>query len=251
MPGSAELTAARHMDWLALGALLAYTAWVWGGLRPSFHRAGVGWRRRSWRRWRWKARRGFPRRAARPVFYLGLAFLAFLAIQWFNAGREQYFDIVYRRWTFTDPPFARLAFCLFPPGSRADAAWFFPAWTIAVAIRSRLLARRALRGLLAFVAGSAALLAAFGLAQYASGTRAIYWRQPLDGHFFASFGYGNHAGPFFVLAESVALGLLFREILDSRRGHADTPTAMRLRHPWRVAGWCWSQRSAGRRQHGL
>jgi len=238
MPGSGGTVRPRGIwTWLALGALLAYTAWVWGGLRPSFHRAGVGLAAAVLAALALEGRAAVFRVVLRdPVFYLGLAFLAFLAIQWFNAGREQYFDIVYRRWTFTDPPLPGWPFAFSRPEAAQMLAWFFPAWTIAVAIRSRLLARRALRGLLAFVAGSAALLAAFGLAQYASGTRAIYWRQPLDGHFFASFGYGNHAGPFFVLAESVALGLLFREILDSRRGHADTPSAMRLRHPWRVAG---------------
>ena len=222
---------------LALGALLAYTTWVWGGLRPSIHRGGVGLAVAVLVALALEGRAAIFRAVSRdPVFYLGLAFLGYLALQWFNAGRAQYFDIGYRRWTYTDPPFPGWPFAFSRSEAAQMLAWFFPAWTIAVAIRSRLLARRTLRGLLAFVAGSAALLAAFGLAQYASGTRAIYGRQPLDGHFFASFGYGNHAGPFFVLAESVALGLLFREILDIRRSHADTPSAMRVRHPWRVAG---------------
>lgn len=222
---------------LALGALLAYTTWVWGGLRPSFHRGGVGLAAVLLLALALEGRGAVFRVVVRdPVFYLGLAFLGYLALQWFNAGREQYFDIGYRHWTYTDPPLPGWPFAFSRPEAAQMLTWFFPAWTIAIAIRARLLARRALRGLLAFVAGSAALLALFGLAQHASGTRAIYWGQPLDGHFFASFGYGNHAGPFFVLAESIALGLLFREILDVRRSHADTPSAMQLRHPWRVAG---------------
>ena len=221
---------------LVLGALLVYTTWVWGGLRPTFHRGGVGLALLLLLALAWEGRAAVFRAAWRdPVFYLGLAFLGYLAFQWFNAGREQYFDIGYRRWTYTDPPLPGWPFAFSRPEAAQMLAWFFPAWAIAVAIRSRLLDRRALRGLLAFVAGSAALLAAFGLAQYASGTRAIYWWQPLNGHFFASFGYANHAGPYFVLAESVALGLLFREILDVHRAHADAPSAMRLRHPWRVA----------------
>ena len=236
-PGSGGAVRPRGV-WtlLALGALLAYTTWVWGGLRPSFHRGSVGLAAVLLIAMALEGRAAVLRAVARdPVFYLGLAFLGYLAIQWFNAGREQYFDIGYRRWTYTDPPWPGWPFAFSRPEAAQMLAWFFPAWAIAVAIRSRLLARRALRGLLAFVAGSAALLAVFGLAQFASGTRAIYWRQPLNGHFFASFGYANHAGPYFVLAESVALGLLFREILDVRRSHADTPSAMRLRHPWRVA----------------
>ena len=222
---------------LALGALLAYTTWAWGGLRPSFHRVGVALAAGVLVALAAEGRPAGMRAVLRdPVFYLGLAFLGYLAIQWFNSGREQYFDVGYRRWTYSDPPFPGWPSSFSRPEAAQMLAWFFPAWTIAIAIRSRLLARRALRGLLTFAVGSAAWLVAFGLAQYASGARAIYWRQPLEGHFFASFGYGNHAGPFFVLAESVALGLLFREIFDARRTHADTPSAMRLRHPWRVAG---------------
>lgn len=222
---------------LSLGFLLVYTTWVWAGLRPSYHRVGVGAAGVLLVAVALEGRGPAARVVLRdPVFYLGLAFLGFLAIQWFNAGREQYFDVGYRRWTYTDPPW---------PGwpsafNRAEAAqmlgWFFPAWAIAVAIRSRLLERRTLRGLTAFVVGSAGALAAYGLAQFASGTGALYWRQPLGGHFFASFGYGNHAGPYFVLAGSLGLGLLFREIFDLRREHADSPSAMRVRHPWRVAG---------------
>ena len=86
-----------------------------------------------------------------------------------------------------------------------------------------------------FVACNAGALAVFGLVQFVSGTREIYWVQPLSGHFFASFAYGNHAGPYFVLVGGVALGLLFRELFDVRIAPADSTSAMRLRHPWRVA----------------
>lgn len=221
---------------IMLGFLLVYTTWAWAGLRPSFHEAGVaasgillvglaiGGRSAAWR----VLRRD-------PVFFLGLAFLGYLVLQWINAGRTQYFDVGYQRWAYTDPPW---------PGwpsafSRADAAqmlaWFFPAWTIAVAIRLRVLDRHALRRLLMFVACNAGLLAVFGLVQYASGTKAIYWIQPLGGHFFASFAYGNHAGPYFVLVGGLAAGLLYREVFDTRSSHADSPSVLRLRHPWRVA----------------
>jgi hypothetical protein len=228
----------RRVLWtlLALGFLLTYTTWVWAGLRPSFHRVGVGAAGILLIAVALEGRAPAVRAVLRdPVFYLGLAFLGYLAIQWHNAGRVQYFDVGYQRWMYTDPPWPRWPSAF----ARAEAAqmltWFFPAWAIAIAIRSPLLDRRALRGLLTFVVGSAALLAAFGLVQFASGTRAIYWRQPLDGHFFASFGYGNHAGPYFVLAGSIGLGLLFREIFDVRRQPADQPSVLQLRHPGRVA----------------
>ena len=228
----------RRAVWtlLALGFLLAYTTWVWAGLRPSFHRVGVGAAGFALIALVLEGRAAVVRAVLRDaVFYLGLAFLGYLAIQWFNAGREQYFDVGYQRWMYTDPPWRGWPSAF----ARAEAAqmlgWFFPAWAIAVAIRSRLLDRHALRRLLTFVACNAGALAVFGLVQFVSGTREIYWVQPLSGHFFASFAYGNHAGPYFVLVGGVALGLLFRELFDVRIAPADSTSAMRLRHPWRVA----------------
>lgn len=236
MVGSHSLRSTAVWTWRLLAFLLIYTTWAWAGLRPSFHWVGVGaagillvamfleGRGSAW-----------PAVRRDPVFFLGLAFLGYLAIQWANAGRTQYFDVGYQRWTYTDPPWRGWPSAF----ARADAAqmlaWFFPAWMIAVTIRSRVLDRHALRRLLTFAACNAGLLAVFGLVQFASGTPAIYWIQPLDGHFFASFAYGNHAGPFFVLAGGLAAGLLFREIFDVRRPSSDGPAALSFRHPWRVA----------------
>ena len=216
--------------------LLAYTTWAWAGLRPSFHWVAVAvaglllagffaqGRGEAWR----VARRD-------PVLYLGLAFLLFLAAQWANAGRARYFDVGHQRWMYMPPrwPGWPSAF------AKADAlqmlTWFFPAWAIAVVIRSRKLDRRALRRLMTFVACNAGLLAIFGLLQLAHGGGAIYWVQPLKSHFFASFAYGNHAGPFFVLAGAVAAGLLYREVFDVRCSSPERPSVSRLCHPWRVA----------------
>jgi hypothetical protein len=219
-----------------LAGVLVYTTWAWGGLRPSFHWGGVvlsglllvaalmagnltgkhGWGRD-------------------PVFVLGLCFLAFLGLQWANAGRQLYFNVGHQQWMYTPPrwPGWPSAF------SRTDAlqmvTWYFPAWVVALVLRGRLMSRRDMRRFLIFLAYNAGVLAAFGLVQFASGTRSIYWVYPLHNHFFASFAYGNHAAPFFVLMGALAAGLLFADVLDARlyqNGHAST----RLRHPWRVVG---------------
>lgn len=214
--------------------LLVYTTWVWAGLRPSFHWVAVvaaagmlvvaiGWV-------------GAWRAVLRdPVFFLGLGFLVFLAIQWANAGRVQYFDVGHQRWTYTPPRWPEWPSAFAREDARQMLAWFFPAWIIALVLRARLMNRRSLRGMFTLMASSIALLAIFGVIQLASGTRSIYWIQPLQGHFFASFAYGNHAAPFFVLASSLAAGLLFRELFESRPAPADTPSALRVQHPWRVA----------------
>jgi O-antigen ligase len=170
-----------------------------------------------------------------PVFFLGLAFLVFLALQWANAGRVQYFDVGYQRWMYTSPPWPGWPSAYSRPDALQMLTWFFPAWVIVLVFRSRRLGRREWWGLLMLTACNAALLALFGVVQFASGTRSIYWIQPLKGHFFATFAYGNHAAPYFVLASALAAGLLFREVFDLRHSHADTPSSFRLLHPVRVA----------------
>jgi hypothetical protein len=219
-----------------LALLLAYTAWAWAGLRPSFHLAGVGMAGLLLAGLMAGAPRGAWRDLLRdPVWWLGLLFLGFLGLQWANAGRSQYFDVGHQRWTYTPPPW---------PGwpsafARADAlemlTWFFPAWVVALAIRLRIRDPRQARGLLMFMACHAGLLAIFGLVQFASGTRSIYWAQPLKGVFFASFAYANHVAPFFVLSGAVAVGLLYRELFDVRRARSSRFVPVRFRHPWRVA----------------
>lgn len=213
-----------------LGFLLAYTAWAWAGLRPSYHWAGVA---SSVVLLAVVLRHAFRAVVRDPVFWLGLCFTGFLLVQWANAGREQYFDVGYHRWMYTAPRW---------PGwpsayARAEAwqmvTWFFPAWAVAAAFRSRLMSRREVRGLLFFLACQAGALALFGMVQLASGTEAIYWVQPLKGHFFASFTYGNHAAPYFVLAGALTAGLLFSEALDARLAEANGGQA-RLRRPVRV-----------------
>ncbi|HAL91902.1 MAG TPA: hypothetical protein DCM68_02615 [Verrucomicrobia bacterium] len=176
-----------------------------------------------------------PRALARdPVFYLGVAFLGLLAIQWANAGRELYFDVGYQKWMYTLPRWPGWPSAFARQDALQMLAWFFPAWVVALAFRGRILSLRETRRLLRFLACNAGLLAIFGIIQMASGTGSIYWTQPLGGHFFASFAYCNHAGPFFVLTGALAAGLLLAELLETR----DIQTGripQHLPHPGRVA----------------
>jgi O-antigen ligase len=155
-----------------------------------------------------------------PVFFIGLAFLALLMVQWINTGRQLVFDADQNKWLYTPPRVPWLPSSVTEPDAREMLVWFFPAWSLALALRSGLLGRRSLRLLYGFMVCNAALLALFGLIQRASGTRSIYWLQPLDCYFFASFGYPNHAGAFFTLMFCLAAGLLAqRLLLDRFRGH--------------------------------
>lgn len=230
---SREAESRPGLGWvqLCLAFLLAYTTWAWAGLRPSFHWVGVGAAGVLLAGAVWHA----PRAVARdPVFYLGLAFLGLLAIQWANAGRYQYFDVGYQRWMFTPPPWRNWPSAFDRQEALQMLNWFFPAWVLLLALRAPAWPRRHLRRFLLFLAFNAGLLAIFGLVQFLSGTRAIYWIQPLKGDFFASFAYGNHVAPYFLLTGSLAAGLLFAELLDGH-DHETGSHAKRLRHPVRVA----------------
>lgn len=216
--------------------LLAYTTWAWAGLRPSFHWVAVAvsailllgffveGRREAWQ----AVRRD-------PVFFLGLAFLMFLAIQWANAGRVRYFDVGFQQWMYMPPRWPNWPWAFAKADALQMLTWFFPAWTMVVVIRSRKMDRRDLRRFLLFLAGNAGLLVIFGLLQFAESDGSIYWVHPLKGHFFASFAYGNHAAPYFVLAGALSAGLLYREVFDVRCSSASQPSISRLCHPWRVA----------------
>jgi O-antigen ligase len=86
--------------------------------------------------------------------------------------------------------------------------WFFPAWAALLAVRSGIMRRRSLAAVFGVMSVNAGLLALFGIVQFALRADAIYWQEPIDRHFFASFGYANHAGAFFVLMFTVAMGLV-------------------------------------------
>jgi hypothetical protein len=154
-----------------------------------------------------------------PLFYLGAGLLVLLGLQWFNAGRELVFDVGQGAWRYTAPPYPGLPSAV----TRSDAAemlrWFFPAWCLLLAVRSRLMSVRATRVLLAALIVNASLLAFFGIVQRLAGATALYWTFPLKGDFFASFGYANHAAEFFVLLLALALGWFLRELLKPLQGY--------------------------------
>ena len=220
-----------------LAFLLTYTTWAWAGLRPSFHGVGVAASVIMLAVVFLAGRSAVGRVTLRdPVFYLGLAFLGFLALQWANAGRAFYFDVGYQRWMYMPPKWPGWPSAFSGAEARQMLTWFFPAWGIAVTIRSQMLDRRDLRGLLTFMCGSSGLLALFGVVQFSTGSEAIYWLHPLDGRFFASFAYGNHAASYFLLAGALAAGLLHEELFDSSWVEFDGTAPFQVQRPGRVAG---------------
>jgi O-antigen ligase len=209
--------------------LLAGNVWIWSGLRTAWLIPGVAVAAvllalvlvsplvgvacgrtagvfRSGRGW-W----------GDPVFYLGLLFLAYLAVQWWNAGRVLFFDVGLKRWCYSPPRHPGLPFAFNRGEAMQMLYWFFPAWVLALSVRSPVIGRRVLRGVIRFVVYNAGGVALFGIVQFAMGTKSMYGRVPVDHDFFASFGYTNHAAAYFVMIGAVSAGLVFREVFRRDR----------------------------------
>jgi len=151
-----------------------------------------------------------------PLFYLGLALLILLGLQVGNSGRSLVFDDGARQWGYGPPPWPGWPSSVCRPEAVQMLYWFGGAWLILWCVRHGLDREARLRLLWALSANGAAL-ALFGIVQYASGTHRILWTTPLGCYFFASFGYPNHAGAYFVLLLAVSGGLLLRSIRRQER----------------------------------
>lgn len=150
-----------------------------------------------------------------PALWAGLLFLLLLILQWWNAGRALYYDVAARAWSYSPPRHPLLPSAITTAEARQMLDWFVPAWVILVVLRSPSLWPRARRAIWRVAVINAALLAIFGMVQFASGTTNMYWLLPMRPHFFASFGYPNHAGSYFLMSECLAAGLLVYELEDT------------------------------------
>ncbi|MCO5062166.1 MAG: O-antigen ligase family protein [Kiritimatiellae bacterium] len=201
-----------------LSALLFYPAWLRGGTHAAWTWPlpwiAIG----GWVLWLTLAARSRvePRRPLiawrDPVFWLGLLFLGLLLLQWWNAGRALYYDTELRAWAYSSPRHPALPSAITSAEARQMLDWFVPAWVILQVIRSPALSARSVRALWRVLVVNASIMAVFGLVQFLSGTTHMYWCVPMRPHFFASFGYPNHAGSYFLMVEGLAAGMLLYEL---------------------------------------
>ena len=208
-------------------AVLAYLVWFFSGLKvallpPAVWGAGlllvIILAAPVWSLWTRTDPKAVDKHVALPTswwrdmfFYFGLLFLAYLVLQWWNAGRVQYYDVGFNRWTFSLPPHPGWPSAFDKHEAAQMIQWFFPAWVLGLAVRSPVVSRQSLLQLLLFMIYNAGALALFGIVQFLSGTTKLYWQYPMSDSFFASFGYANHAAAYFVLMGAIAAGFLFKE----------------------------------------
>ncbi len=153
-----------------------------------------------------------------PVCWLGVLFLALLLVQWFNAGREQVYDLASQRWLYAPPRHPHWPSAV----QREDAAemlrWFFPAWALLLAIRSPYAGKLSIIRVLTTSALAAALLSLACCVQWLLSFHYPSIQAPAKGVFFTSFGYANHAGAYFLLGLCLSTGLLLRSIFRQSTG---------------------------------
>ena len=153
-----------------------------------------------------------------PIFGLGLLFMLLLVVQWWNAGRLLYYDPATTSWNYSEPRHAGWPSAITRAEARQMLDWFLPAWIIVLAVRSPGFTSRAIRKLWRVVAYHAGLLALFGLVNYAFGATHMFGFVPMRLHFFATFGYPNHAGSYFMLGLCLSTALLSWELAGAREG---------------------------------
>lgn len=152
-----------------------------------------------------------------PVVIVGAPLILLLCVQWWNAGRVLFFDSDLREWAYSPPRLAHLPGAITPAEARQMLDWFLPAWVVLIGLRSPVMTSRSVRFALRMIAYQAGLLGLFGLLQYASGTTMMYGLVPMRPHFYATFGYPNHAGSYFLLSMGLSAGLLSWDLTPDPR----------------------------------
>jgi O-antigen ligase len=164
-----------------------------------------------------------PRLVRFPLFWLGLALLAYIAVQGFNPSwvwernattwwLRRVNDIPWLP-TSIDTPFER--FNLW-----RQFIIYASAWLTICTVWIGFTRRRSLQLLLTILLGNAMLLAVLGFAQrfVASSKFLFFMEWPIGHTAFASFIYRNHAGAYFALMTLIAVSLAIWTFTQGERG---------------------------------
>lgn len=160
-----------------------------------------------------------------PIFFIGLALLGFLTIQWLNGPLELIYDEVESVWKYTNPPQSGIPFCVDRGEAGQVLIWYLAVWVVLMAIRNAMGPRLRIL-LLKILVFNGALLAILGWLQMLTSPGELFWYRKMEVYFFSTFGYPNHAGAFFVLLSALNFGLFIRSLgnQESAEAHKKHPT---------------------------
>ena len=153
-----------------------------------------------------------------PVFYAFGVLLSLLWVQNLNSPRDTLPIVRGRAIQFASPPWGtEWPWSIDSFFSLEVLLWFIAIFAIVIGIRHGLL-KASRRNLFMFCCWNGAALAAFGVVQYAwmlkvpEIEKTMYGITPVFAHNFATFGYQNHAGQYFLFLFILSLALLFHRI---------------------------------------
>ena len=181
---------------------VAYPAWARGGTPPAWlpplAAFAVLLLFMTWTNARVRPVPAAPRPAKDPVLYGCLGLLLLTMVQWLNAGRYPVPGPA-GQWAYSLPPVPFLPGAVTPEDGRMVLIWFLAAAAVMLALRYGPARPELLKRLAWLIPVNAHLLVAIGLVQRALGAKSVYGLIPMEGPFFAAFGYVNHAGTFFMV----------------------------------------------------
>lgn len=170
-----------------------------------------------------------PRLWRFPIFWLGLLFLGYIAIQGFNPSHVRQSDE--RGWWMQ--PVEHIAWLPTGMGTPFEYlnAWrtlviFGSIWLLVCALWIGLTRRTAVLGIITALVINGTVLALVGILQKATGAREILWFFKVRwGYFVGTIVYKNHAGAFFYLILTFAAALVLWHAQRSSRRLARTSPA--------------------------
>lgn len=176
----------------------------------------------------------WPRLVRFPIFWLGLALMAYILIQALNPAWI-YCTNGTSWWLQGIPHISWLPAGMETPFARANP-WrslmiLASVWMTVCAIWTGFTRRRSLHRLLLVIALNGVALSALGIAQKLSHATEILWHFPAPaGYFFATIIYKNHAAGFLNLTLAVAVGLAlwYRRQGERRLDRSDPGVVMLL-----------------------
>ena len=219
----------RNMPAILVFLTLGASAWLRGGTQTPMMLPTIPWllallfevllffpQRHGYESTIAARQRAWRRLGKDPLLYVTIAFLlVVMVVPFLNRGLCLICDYpTIMAGASPDPRIPFAPFCVDAAGHFNVVLWFVPALTAMLAARHAL-SSRGKRVLMEMISWNAAALAVLGFIQQATGAKAPFWAEGgASSVFFASFGYPNMAGAFFVMAFAFSIGVWLTRVSE-------------------------------------